>query len=127
MEPHVKSAKARKLFNAGVRGNVRTTKSADPSCYDVSSSMEDDMNYRDAIKMEAKRGYAGNREMERHPSYVAMDTDTMAIARKYSKSPYDVATDIVAVRLSNDRSDFAMGQVRAALEAKKHRTARDGN
>lgn len=61
------------------------------------------MSYREAIKIEARRGHAGNREMERHPSYVKDDPDTIAIAAKYNKSPYDVATDIVAVRLSNDR------------------------
>lgn len=62
------------------------------------------MNYRAAIKIEAKRGYAGNREMERHPAYVKNDPDTVAIAKRYNKDPYHVATDIVAVRLSNDRA-----------------------
>lgn len=37
-EPHVKSAETRELFNAGVSGNSKTAKSADPTCYDVSRS-----------------------------------------------------------------------------------------
>ncbi len=102
-EPEVKSPETCKLFNAGARGNAGSAKSADPTCYDVSSPMEDDMKYRDAIKIEAKRGYAGNRQMERHPNYVANDADTIAIAKAYKKDAYHVATDIVAIRLSNDR------------------------
>ena len=33
--PHVKSAETRKLFNAGVSGNLKTGKSADPTCYNA--------------------------------------------------------------------------------------------
>lgn len=31
--PQVKSAETRELFNAGVRGNSKTAKSVDPTCY----------------------------------------------------------------------------------------------
>ena len=34
VEPHVKSAETRELFNAGVSENAGTGKSADPACYD---------------------------------------------------------------------------------------------
>lgn len=61
-------------------------------------------SYRAAVKLEAMRGFAGNRENERHPSYVAADPDTVALANRFNKSAFDVATDIVAVRLSNDRA-----------------------
>lgn len=33
MEPDVKSAKTRELFNAGGSGNSKTGKNADPTCY----------------------------------------------------------------------------------------------
>lgn len=61
------------------------------------------MDYRETIKIEAKRGYSCNRANERQPNYVAQEADTIAIAQKFNRSAYDVATDIVAVRLSNDR------------------------
>lgn len=35
VDPHVKSAKPRKLFNAGVSEFAGLAKSADPSCYDI--------------------------------------------------------------------------------------------
>ncbi len=40
VEPQVKSSKTCKLFNAGALGMIGSAKSADPSCYDVSRSME---------------------------------------------------------------------------------------
>jgi hypothetical protein len=88
------------LFNE----KSETRKSEKPDCDKLRHSMESDMNYRDAVKTEANRGFAGNRQMERHPSYVKNDPDTIAIAQRFNKSAYDVATDIVAVRLSNDRA-----------------------
>ncbi len=33
VEPHVKSAETRELFNAGVSASARSGKSADPTCY----------------------------------------------------------------------------------------------
>lgn len=35
VDPHVKSGKTCKLFNAGVSGNSKTERSADPTCYDA--------------------------------------------------------------------------------------------
>lgn len=35
VEPQVKSSETCKLFNAGVRGNSKTGKSVDPTCYDA--------------------------------------------------------------------------------------------
>lgn len=41
VEPDVKSAKTCKLFNAGVSGNTKTEKIADPTCYNVVTVDED--------------------------------------------------------------------------------------
>lgn len=38
MEPHVKSAKTRKLFNAGVSASAQIGKTTDPTCYNAARS-----------------------------------------------------------------------------------------
>lgn len=43
MEPDVKSAETRKLFNAGVSGKSEPGKTTDPTCYDLPVSQKQEM------------------------------------------------------------------------------------
>lgn len=62
MEPHVKSAETRELFNAGVSVIAGSAKIADPSCYDApSSTVETDMKPMSGADLQAARKAAAER------------------------------------------------------------------
>lgn len=117
VDPKVKSAKTRKLFNAGVRGNAGMSKIADPTCYDGMSIKQRsfDMQYIAFYEDRAKTSALINDEDEAY-SEVAHSAEART-ARQFNNLEDAVAWVSKAVDAS--LTVFGCGEVREIEKVKR--------